>query len=155
MSPPGGAPHLLTTAEAEAEAMQSVVDRAGIPESWTPAAAARSAVDRSEHVVRKILEGDPVSKDDAAILQSIETRAFGGQDPAPTGDPASTIQSAADRLNYVAQEKLETGEALNRRDAEKIKTAERTLFGTNPPGGIGQKAELAAEKAEESGLAPP
>ena len=32
---------MLTTAEAEAEAMQSVVDRAGIPESLTPAAAAR------------------------------------------------------------------------------------------------------------------
>lgn len=52
------------------------------------------------------------------------------------------VQSAADRLSYVAQEKLETGDVLNRRDAEKIKTAERQLFGTNPPGGLGQKAEV-------------
>lgn len=62
------------------------------------------------------------------------------------------MQSSAEQVAKVAEDKLATGEPINKDDAARIHSAEVQKTGGAIPGGLASQANSAAAKAEQAGI---
>ncbi|KAA6429989.1 MAG: hypothetical protein FRX49_00420 [Trebouxia sp. A1-2] len=144
----------LDKGKAKTAQLQSETSKAndGHVDPKEPASKARSAASQSQHVVNMLTEHDPVNAEDVSNISKAEAAASAtGQ--TQRGGPAAKAQGAVSQLKEVRDRKLADKDVINQKDAAQITAAEAKHDGQTPPSSISAKAQSAADKAEQAGIA--